>query len=189
MASPLDNAGLGGVVSTLSDVFINLSGEYPAILSAILILFAVAGTLISGSAAFDVIKLGKRDSGNIPGAAILWKMVGGASMIDLAFWTHVWTSSLWSVSNPLEISAYAGGGGDYTKTAIMAVLGFIVLVGYITLGRAYFMITRLGYLSPESRSDLIGSIISRIFAGSLMVAALHVSKAFDNSTGFNWIPV
>lgn len=180
---------LSGIGTSIGDVFINLSAEYPVLLDSILIVLAAIGAIISMFAVFDVIKLGRRDTTNLPGSAIFWRMVAGASLIDLAFWTKVWTASLWSMTDPLDISTYvAGGQEDYTKTAIMAALGFMMLAGYVTLGRAYIMMSKLGYLSPESRSDLIGSIIARMAAGSLLVAALHVSNVIENSTGFNWIP-
>lgn len=173
----------------IAEMFVNLSAEYPALLDGILILFAAAGVFLGASAAFDVIKIGKRDTQHSPGNAIFWKMIGSCGMIDLAFWAKVWTGTLWAVSDPMEISAYTGGGDTYAKTAMMAVIGFIVLAGYVTLGRAYLMTTKIGYLSPESRGDLIGSIIARLAAGSAMVAAIHISKTIENSTGFSWMPM
>ncbi|ENA26993.1 hypothetical protein HMPREF1487_09472 [Pseudomonas sp. HPB0071] len=185
--SGLDFGKLG---KSIGDVFIGLSGEYPAILKGILVVLAAIGVFIAVSAVFDIIKLGNRSgANNLPGSTIAWKFIAGASLIDLSFWTGVWAASLWGLSNPMDISQYAASAGeDYTKTAIMAVLGFLVLVGYVTLGRAYIMTSQLGYLSPESRSSLIGSIIARLVSGSALVAAMHISKALDNSTGFNWIP-
>ncbi|MEZ1786699.1 hypothetical protein [Pseudomonas aeruginosa] len=109
-------------------------------------------------------------------------------LVDLAFWTKVTTSTLWD-TDPLGISSYTGnGGGDYGQTALMAALGFIVLAGYVVLGKAFIMTGKLGYLSPESRSDLAWSIIARIIAGGTMVACMNVSEYLNNSTGFNWLP-
>lgn len=175
---------------TIGDVFINLSAEYPALLDGILILFAAAGVLLGISAAFDVMKMGRKETHYTAPNAIFWKMIASASLVDLVFWGKVWTGTLWAVTDPMGISAYsAAGGDDYSRTAILAAIGFIVLAGYVTLGRAYFMASRLGYLSPEARSDLIGSIISRVAAGSMMIASMHIAEALDNSTGFNWLPV
>lgn len=179
-----------GIGQTLGDAFISLSSEYPALLNSIEVLMAGTGIVIASSAVVDVMKTGRRDSGS-GGAgtgAIFAKMLGGSALIDIAFWANVWTSSLWSLDDPAGIGSYAASGGsDNWHTAFMAVIGFIVLSGYVVLGRAYLMVTKLGYLSPDARSDLIGNIIARIFAGSLMVAALHVSEAFDTSMGLNWV--
>lgn len=182
---------LAGVGKGIGDVFINMSSEYPALLDAILFVFAALGVIISAMAVFEVVKMGRRDSMNYsPSAAVWWKMVGGVSLVDLAFWAKVWTDTLWSYSDPLSLSAYSSGQGeDYSKAAIMAALGITVIAGYIVLGRAYFATARLGYLSPEARGDVISGIVSRIIAGSLMIAALHVAKAVEGSTGFNWLPV
>lgn len=175
----------------IADVFINLSAEYPDILDALLFVFAGAGVIISGTAAFEVVKMGRRDSMNYsPGASVWWKMVAGVSLIDLSFWAKVWTDSLWSYSDPLELSAYSvGQGEDYTQAALMAALGITVIAGYVVIAKAYFATARLGYLSPEARGDVVSGIISRVIAGSLMIASLHIAEALEGSAGFNWLPV
>ncbi|MDH0959047.1 hypothetical protein N5C54_14790 [Pseudomonas chengduensis] len=185
-ASSLFEIGKG-----IGDMFIQLSAEYPVILSSLLYVFAACGVIISAMGAFEIMKLGRRDSMNYsPVTAAWWRMIAGVGLIDIAFWAKVWTDTLWSNSDPLEISAYtAGQGEDYSKTALMAALGIVVIAGYVVLARAYFAAAKLGYLSPEARADLIAAIISRIVAGSLMIACLHVAEALDNSTGFNWLPV
>lgn len=179
-----------GIGQTLGDAFISLSSEYPALLNSFEVLMAGTGIVIASSAVLDVMKTGRRDSGagGAGTGAIFAKMLGGSALIDIAFWANIWTSSLWSLDDPAGIGSYAASGGtDNWHTAFMAVIGFIVLSGYVVLGRAYLMVSKLGYLSPDARSDLIGNIIARIFAGSLMVAALHVSEAFDTSMGLNWV--
>lgn len=183
--------GLAGIGAGIGDVFINMSAEYPAILDALLFIFAGAGVIISSMAALEVLKMGRRDSMNYsPGAAVWWRMIAGVSLVDLAFWAKVWTDTLWSLSDPLALSEYTTGQGeDYSRAAIMAALGITVIAGYVVLARAYFATARLGYLSPEARSDVVGGIISRVIAGSLMIACLHVSSALEGSTGFNWLPV
>ncbi|MBA1280227.1 hypothetical protein [Stutzerimonas stutzeri] len=182
--------GIAGIGKGLGDVFINMSGEYPVLLDALLFVFAGAGVIISATAALEVIKMGRRDSMNYsPGASVWWKMVAGTSLVDLAFWAKIWTASLWSYSDPLELSAYSvGQGEDYSKAAVMAALGITVIAGYVVLAKAYFATARLGYLSPEARGDVIGGIFARVIAGSLMIACLHVASAIEGSTGFNWLP-
>ncbi|MDU4254461.1 hypothetical protein [Pseudomonas sp.] len=184
-------SGLSGIGGGVADMFINLSAEYPALLDGILFVFAACGVLISATACFEVVKMGRRDSMSYsPANSVWWKMVGGASLVDLAFWAKVWTDTLWSLSDPLDLAGYsAGQGEDYSKTAIMAALGIIVITGYVVIGRAYLATTRLGYLSPESRADVITGIASRLVAGSMMIACLHISNALEESTGFNWLPV
>ncbi len=183
------SSAMQGAAHSIGDMFISLSSEYPALLKAILIAFAATGVAVSASAVFDFIKSGRKDGGNqSTGGVMLAKMIGGSGLIDLAFWANVWTASLWALDSPLGIESYAATGGSYWLTALMAVLGFIVLAGYVVLGRAYLNMTKLGYMSPDARSDLIGNIISRFIAGTLMIASLHVAKAIDTSAGFNWIP-
>ena len=186
MGDVLGNIGVG-----MSDVFVNLSAEYPALLTFIFVCFAAAGILISASAVFDLIKIEDRNQASQGSAkAIFAKMIGGSLLIDMAFWASVMGDSLWSYADPLGIESYSASSGsdDLGQTALMAVIGFIVLAGYVVLGRGYFMITKLGYLTPDARSDLIGSIISRIAAGTAMIACLHIAKAIDNSTGLMWLP-
>lgn len=179
--------GIQGLGVGISDMFVNLSAEYPALLDTILIAFAAVGIIISCSAVFDFIKLGQRDSGSGGGKAIFSKFLGGSLMIDLAFWGSVFVASMWSYTDPLGIESYSADNNDMARTALMAVIGFIVLSGYMVLGRAYFMVTKLGYLSPDARSDLMGSILSRVVAGSAMIACLHIARSIEESTGFNWI--
>jgi hypothetical protein len=183
--------GLADIGKGIGDVFINLSAEYPALLDGILFLIAGAGVMISATACLEVVKMGRRDSVSYqPSAAIWWKLIGGASLVDLSFWAKVWTDSLWSLSDPMDLSGYsAGQGEDYSKAAIMAALGIVVIAGYVVLARAYFATTRLGYLSPEARGDVITGIVSRLVAGSMMIACLHLANALEESTGFNWLPV
>lgn len=179
---------LGSVGISIGDMFVNLSAEYPVILDMVILIFAATGVILSATAVFDFIKLGGRDRGN--GAApIAYKMIGGCSLVDLAFWTSVWTSTIWSQTDPMDIGSYASSAGqDNGLVAIYAVIGFLVIVGYVTLGKAYYQVTRLGYLSPEARGDMWSSIISRGVAGSLMVASMHVAKMIEESVGFNFIP-
>lgn len=181
---------LTGVGKTLSEVFVNLSAEYPVLLDALIYGFAAVGVIIAGSAVFDFIKMGKRDGNSSGWATFNWKMLAGSSLVDMAFWAKVWTDSVWDLSDPLDISAYAAGagGGDNTKVAVYAVVGFLVIVGYVTIGKAYLQMSKLGYLSPEARGDAKMMIAARIVAGSAMIAALHISEAVENSTGFNWLP-
>lgn len=173
----------------IGDMLINLSSEYPALLDGILVLVAAAGVFVCVSGVFDVMRMGKPEY-QIKGSSVFWKFLGGSSLVDLSFFAKVWTGTLWSESNPLGISAYVvtAGEGDYSKQAMMAAMGIIVIAGYVTLARAYFGISRLGSLSEESRSEMVGFIVSRLAAGSLMVAIIHVAKAIDTSAGFNWIP-
>lgn len=173
----------------IGDLLINLSSEYPNLLDAIFVLIACAGVLICVSGVMDVTRMGKPEY-QIKGSSVFWKMLGGSSLVDLMFFTKVWTGTLWAESNPLGISAYvvaAESADDYSQQAMMAAMGIIVIAGYITLARAYFGISKLGSLSEESRSEMIGFIVSRIFAGSAMVVVLHLAKAVDKSAGFNWI--
>lgn len=181
-------------LSTLSkgigDLLINLSSEYPVILSAILMLIAAAGVFICASGVLDITKMGRPEH-QIKGSTVFWKLLGGSSLVDLSFFAKIWTGTLWAESNPLGISSYvvaANAKTDYSQQAMMAAMGIIVIAGYITLARAYFGISKLGSLSQESRSEMVGFIVSRIVAGSLMVAILHVAKLIDTSAGFNWIP-
>ncbi|EMO9521227.1 hypothetical protein ACR3H8_20495 [Pseudomonas aeruginosa] len=180
---------LAGIGKSIGDVFISLSAEYPALLDTIIIIFGAIGVCVGCSAIFDFLKMGKRDQmQESPAKAVMWKLISGGVLVDLAFWTKVTTSTLWD-TDPLGISSYTGnGGGDYGQTALMAALGFIVLAGYVVLGKAFIMTGKLGYLSPESRSDLAWSIIARIIAGGTMVACMNVSEYLNNSTGFNWLP-
>lgn len=170
----------------LADMFINLSAEYPAILQFVLLAFGATGVIIASSAVFDITRAGKRDSGNgSVGAAVFWKMLGGASMIDLAFWSRSWTQTLWSSSDELGIASYGeAAGGDYFNTAVSAALGIIVITGYVTLGRAYLMATRLGHATPDQRSDMVGNIIARIVAGSAMIASMHLVGVIEQSFKF-----
>ena len=46
-------SGLARIGGGIADVFINLSAEYPAILDALLFVFAGVGVILSATAAFD----------------------------------------------------------------------------------------------------------------------------------------
>lgn len=182
--------GVTDFVGGIASVFINLSAEYPAILDGILILCAFAGVIISSSAVFDIIRSGNR-SNQVESTprVVLAKFVGGTGLIDLAFWVKVWSASLWANSDVLDISSYSAdsGMGGYANEALMAAIGIMVITGYVTLARAYFFIARLGHLSPESRSNMIGSITARIVAGTLLISLLHVSGYVQGSTGLKLI--
>jgi hypothetical protein len=162
----------------------NLSMEYPVFLETILWMFAVVGVLISANAVISIIKLGKRDHGLVtPGAHIGWKMFGGASLVQLSLMAKAWCGTLWQESGDLGISQYSGAGGNW-DAAINAAVGIMVLAGWVTLGRAYVMVTKLGTVSIEARGDLVGSIAARIVAGTALICTIHVASAIGASTGF-----
>lgn len=179
---------LGSFGGTIGSAFINLSHEYPAILDGVFILFAAAGVLVAATSVFDVIKMGSQSHTSKPGV-IAGKMIGGVGMIDLALWGRVWSGTIWANENPLGISDYVATGGDNASAAAMAALGIMVIAGYVTIGRAYWGITKLGSLSPDARSDMVGSILSRFVAGSALIASLHIARMLDNSTGMQLIPI
>lgn len=165
-------------------MLLNLSREYPVILDAIIFFFACIGMWIASSGVLDIIKMGRRDTGLVtPGAHIFWKLLSGSSLVDLMVWTKAWSGTLWANSDPMGISDYSGGGGTY-NVAIMTALGIMVITGYIAVGRGYMMLSRLGTVSIESRSDIVWSSMARIVAGTALICVLHIASAFENSLGF-----
>lgn len=184
--------GLGDFVGGMSSAFISLSAEYPAILNGILLIFAFCGLIISSSAVFDVIRSGNngvRMQAKSTSGVIMGKFLGGTGLIELAFWAKVWSASLWANTDVMGIESYtaSSGMGGYANEAMMAALGILVITGYITLGRAYFAIAQLGQLSSEARSNMIGSIIARILAGTALISVLHLSGAIQASTDLKLI--
>lgn len=174
-----------GLGTTIGDMFINLSSEYPELLDGVLLIFAVLGVFIVSKGILDIVKLGNRQHQVSPGG-ITAKLIGGASLVDLSLWARAWSGTVWMNSNPLGISEYsASGGGGYSEQAIMAALGIMVITGYVTLGRAYLGIAKMGALSPESRSDMIGKVVSRIIAGTALISSTHIARAISNSTGIS----
>lgn len=165
----------------LGQMFIELSAEYPAIISALAIIFAGIGIVIASSAVFDIMRAGRRDSATPVTSAVFWKMLGGASLIQLPWWAKTWSETLWLNSDDLGVGSFADSGGGYWPQAATAALGILVISGYITLGRAYLAATRLGYATPDSRADLVGQIFSRIIAGSLLISSMHFASLFENS--------
>lgn len=171
----------------LVTIFTNLSSEYPVFLDTIFMVFAVAGIWISAGGVLAIIKLGKRDSGLVtPGSHIAWKLIGGSSMVDLSIWGKAICGTLWADADPMGISEYSGGGGGAFEPAMMAAIGILVLTGWVTLGRAYMMASKMGTVSIESRGDLMGSIIARLFAGSALVCTVHIATAIGASTGMGF---
>ena len=167
-------------------MLINLSREYPVILDSILFFFAAIGVMIASSGVLDIIKLGRRDTGLVtPHSHIFWKLLSGSSLVDLMVWTKAWSGTLWATSDPMGISDYSSGGGSY-DAAIMAALGIMVITGYVTVGRGYMMLSKLGTVSIEARGDVIGSSMARIFAGTALICVLHIAEAFEVSTGFGF---
>lgn len=181
---------LAGAGNSIADIFINLSSEYGAILDLIFFAFAALGVLICASCFFDIIKFGKSDSLNYsPGASFFWKMIAGASLVDIAFFASGFTASLWMYDDPLDMAQYSVNSEEnYAQAATMAVLGIMVIAGYVAVGRAYLSISRLGYLTPEARGGMIGTIAARIIAGSALIASMHIAEVLDQSTGWNWVP-
>lgn len=91
--------------------------------------------------------------------------------------------------DPLDMAQYSVNSEEnYAQAATMAVLGIMVIAGYVAVGRAYLSISRLGYLTPEARGGMIGTIAARIIAGSALIASMHIAEVLDQSTGWNWVP-
>ncbi|KKN58086.1 hypothetical protein LCGC14_0555570 [marine sediment metagenome] len=178
--------GVESFGSNISDIFISLSSEYPAILDAFLIFFGAVGVFIGATAVFDVIKMGGQTGrGQGSSGVIAGKLIGGVGLIDLAFWAKTWSSTIWANDDPLGISSYSNtGSSDNSEAAIAAALGIMAIAGYVVIGRAYLGIAKLGHLQPDARSDLIGNIFARIVAGSALISATHIAAAFKNSSGF-----
>lgn len=88
----------------------------------------------------------------IPQGLLFWKMIAGASLVDIAFFASGFTASLWMYDDPLDMAQYSVNSEEnYAQAATMAVLGIMVIAGYVAVGRAYLSISRLGYLTPEAR--------------------------------------
>ncbi len=183
--------GMVGVSKSIADLFISLSSEYPAMLQFIYVVFGAIGVAIGVIGLFQLFGIGNRNSGEEPVSVkkVLWKLFGGASLIDLSLWCSVWSDTLWMNKSDIGMESYvASGGGDYGQAALMAALGIIVIAGVITMGRAYMSAAQIGTVSGRDRSTLGWNVISRIIAGSLMISSFHVAKLFDNSASFNWLP-
>lgn len=180
---------IAGFGKGLGDIFIGLSSEYSDILDTALLIFAACGVLITLSALFEFASLGKPSAagGKSSGVSVMWKLFAGASLVDLAFMAKMWTNTLWLDADPLSISAYASaarsGSDHYGTDAMMAATGIIVIAGYITLGRAYFAMAKLGKTPDEQRGDVIGYIVARVLAGSAMISILHIANIFGESAG------
>lgn len=167
-------------------IFTNLSAEYPEFLSAILMTFAVLGIYIAGTGILSIAKLGRRDTGLVtPGSYIMWRIIGGSSLTDLSIWAKAWSGSLWADSNILDISSYQGAGTNF-DAPIMAAIGMMVITGWVTLGRAYLMVTKIGGTPIESRGELGGAIFARIIAGTALISTVHVAMAIQASTGMGF---
>lgn len=183
--------GMVGVSQSIADMFISLSSEYPAMLQFIYLVFGAIGVAIGVIGLFQLFGIGNRNSGDEPVSVkkVLWKLFGGASLIDLSLWCSVWSDTLWMNSSDIGMESYvASSGGDYGQAALMAALGIIVIAGVITMGRAYMSAAQIGTVSGRDRSTLGWNVISRIVAGSLMISSFHVAKLFDTSASFNWLP-
>jgi hypothetical protein len=167
-------------------ILTNLSAEYPAFLDFIFLAFAVIGIMISASAVIAIIKLGDKNNELVtPGSHILWKLFAGPSLVNLALLARAWGGTLWANSDPLDIGQYSGSGTGW-DAAVMAAVGIMVLAGYITLGRAYMMMSKLGTVSIDARGDLMGSIFARIIAGSALIFTIHIAQAIEASSGFGF---
>jgi len=167
-------------------ILTNLSAEYPAFLDFIFLAFAVIGIVISASGVMAFIKLGDRNNGLVtPGSHILWKLFAGPSLVNLALMARAWGGTLWANSDPLDIGQYTGSGTGW-DAAVMAAVGIMVLAGYVTLGRAYMMMGKLGTVSVDARGDLIGNIFARIVAGSALIFTIHIAMAVEASSGFGF---
>jgi hypothetical protein len=60
-----------------------------------------------------------------------------------------------------------------------AALGMMAIAGYVAIAMAYFQISGLGNVSQEGRGSKIGSILSRLVAGSALISAVHLIKYFE----------
>jgi|TARA_Y100001973_G_C5191046_1_gene331017 hypothetical protein len=169
----------GKVATQMGDLFINLSTQYSAILNFIFLICACAGVFISISGIFTMIRAGDRQKQQPVWSVVAAKVVAGASLIELSMWANAWSATIWANTDPLEISAYSSASGDYTTKAMYAALGMMAIAGYVAIAMAYFQISGLGNVSQEGRGSKIGSILSRLVAGSALISAVHLIKYFE----------
>lgn len=191
----LSMESIAGFGKGIGNLLINLSSEYSGILDTALLIFAACGVFITLSGLFEFASLGKPSAagGKSSGVSVMWKLFAGASLVDLAFMAKMWTNTLWLDSDPLSISAYTsaaqGGSDHYGADAMMAATGIIVIAGYITLGRAYLAMAKLGKTPDEQRGDVIGFVVARVVAGSAMISILYIAKIIgDSAGGFTLMP-
>ena len=167
----------------LINLIISFSSEYASLLAALMNVFAFAGFIIFCIGCMQIVKLGRRDNGLVtPVSSIAWKFIAGASLMNLSVWVKVWSGSLWANSDPMGLEGYSGGGSGF-EAAMMAALGLMVITGYVTMGRAYMMASRIGTVQLEARSDLVGSVLSRFVAGSLLISSMHLKDVISSSVG------
>lgn len=167
----------------LIELVVSFSSEYSSLLAAIMNVFAFIGFLIFCIGVFQIVKLGRRDNGLVtPVSSIGWKLIAGASLVNFSMWVKVWSGSLWANSNPMGLDGYSGGGSGF-EAALMAALGLMVITGYVTMGRAYVMMSRIGTVQIEARSDLVWSVLSRFVAGSALIMSLHLKDVISKSVG------
>lgn len=170
----------------IAEMLVNLSQEYSAIFDFILFFFAAVGVLISASGCYNICRLGDQAAQvATPVSRVLWKLLAGPLLVNLAITANALSASLWMNQNELGVDQFVSSGSSTWETARVAALGIMFLAGFITIGRAYMMAANLGSVSVESKSSLIGNIISRIVAGSALTVISVILETVKLSTGFS----
>lgn len=174
-----------GTGKGIADFFISFSSEYPAILDFIVYAAAFVGVMLVASSIFELVRMGKNAHTQQSRASffsITTKNVGGVFLMAFIWSVGLFSGSLWSEHDPLNLGKYdmSAAKGDYSEQAIAAATGFIILTGCVVLFRAYLALAKLGSLPEDQRGEQWGYVISRLLAGSVLVCITTVVGMFQS---------
>jgi hypothetical protein len=161
----------------------NIQAEYPAMLQIIILTFVIALLFIVGSACFEILQVRKREGAKPLSLFVLWKVVGGAALLDPAFWAKLLVTAYFAQSSALSagLTSPSGSGSSALLKPESVVLCIFVLVGYAAIRRVYDAVKRLRVSQAAARLHLVRCISSRIVAGSALIAMMHFVPAIEAS--------
>lgn len=160
---------------TLTQYFVNFSGEFVPIGQTIIVIFAPAiGILISGWAVLDFTKLRKGQGGSSP-TSIIVRFIVGPITIQISAFVHAISESVFgerefeSAEGLLQsyVDTAQADSGDPVRQALGALMGFFVIVGWVAALRAMVAFARIGSPS-ENGYELFRTGAARLVAATFL---------------------
>jgi hypothetical protein len=192
---------IGGIIQAISSgagtlvaYFVNFSSEFEVIGNTIIYIFAPAiGILISAWGVMDFIKLKNRGQGGGGGSSpvsIIVRFIVGPLTIQIAAFINAVSESVFGerefeqAENMAATYANAAqnADGDPVRGGLAALVGFLVIVGWISALRAMVAFARIGSPS-ENGYELFRTGASRLVAATFLCMFQFVVDDLIESVG------
>lgn len=161
----------GGNLTDMLQMFVNISGAFPAILMLVQAIFTLIGLVLFGQALLDLYLLNnenapRRAGKSVSPAGIGWRVIVSVVLTSLVWWVDVTQNTLGGQAASGGLMMYQGAGlSAVQRVALEAIMGAFALVGYIAFGRGWLLLDK----HFNGGNNGVGASIWHIIGGTILI--------------------